>query len=263
MDIQNIFIKNLVVSDLNVRKQITSEEDEGSITDLSNDIKINGLLNPLTVRFVNNKYEVIAGQRRFMALKLLDWETIPCNVMNVDNQKAEELSLVENVQRNQMTTVDKVRAYSRLYEVYDKDINKVISAIHISKKTVEKYIKINKLPDNVIELLDKYGQEKISLDVAVELCKLDTTKINIKELCDKMINIPTDQKISTIRSIIQTNYQQSITDIVEGIVLSVNSIKLAPSEPYVIDIKNDKFIIIPENLYNDVIKLINENLNIS
>ena len=255
MDVQNISIKNLVVSDLNVRKQITGEEDETDITDLSNDIKNNGLMNPLTVRLVNGKYEIIAGQRRYMAIKLLDWETIPCNVMNVNNQKAEELSLVENVQRNQMTTVDKVRAYSRLYEVYGGDINKVISAIHISKKTVEKYIKISKLPDNVIELLDKSGQEKISLEVATELCKLDAAKINLRDICDKMINLSTEQKILTIRSVIQTNYKQPIIEIVKNVVLSANSVKLAP---YIID-KNNNRIIIPERLYDFVIKLINEN----
>ena len=63
------------------------------------------------------------------------------NNLWISLQKACDL----NVQRNQMTTVDKVRAYSRLYEVYGGDINKVISAIHISKKTVERYIKINNL----------------------------------------------------------------------------------------------------------------------
>ena len=121
MNVLSIPIKQVTVSILNVRKQITCNEDEeGSIIDLANNIKINWLLNPLTVRFVNDEYEVIAGQRRYMAIKLLEWDTVPCNVMNVDNQKAKELSLVENIQRNQMTTADKVRAYSRLYEVYNK-----------------------------------------------------------------------------------------------------------------------------------------------
>lgn len=257
MDIQNIPIEKLTISELNVRKTISSEDDETNIEDLANDIKINNLLNPLTIRLYDNKYEIIAGQRRFLALKLLNWKTIPCHIMNVNNQKAEEISLIENVQRNQMTNSDKVKAYSRLYEVYNKDINKVIAAIHISKKTAEKYIKINKLPDDIIELLDKNGSEKISLDVAIELCKLDTKQINIQDLCNKMINITSEQKITAIRAIITSNYQNSISDIVENVVLTTNSIKFAPSEPYVYDKNNDKYIIIPEHLYNDVIKLIN------
>jgi ParB family chromosome partitioning protein len=257
MEILNIPINKLYISELNVRKTISGDDDETNIEDLANDIKVNNLLNPLTVRLNDNKYEIIAGQRRFLALKLLDWNNIPCHIINVNNQKAEEISLIENVQRNQMTNSDKVKAYSRLYEVYNKDINKVITAIHISKKTAEKYIKISKLPDDIIQLLDKNGSEKISLDVAIELCKLDHNKINIQELCYKMININSEQKISTIRNIIISNYLEPISDIVENVVLTANSIKLSPSVPYVYDKNNDKFIIIPEHLYDDVIKLIN------
>jgi len=131
MDIANIEISKLYVSNINVRKTLTSEEDETGITDLANDININGLINPITVRLNNNKYEIIAGQRRYLAMKQLNKTHIPCNILNIDTQKAEEISLVENVQRNQMTTCDKVRSYSKLYDVYNGDIDKVISAIHI------------------------------------------------------------------------------------------------------------------------------------
>ena len=80
--------------------------------------------NPITVRLNGDKYEIIAGQRRFLAMKQLNKTHIPCNVLTIDTQKAEEISLVENVQRNQMTTCDKVRSYSKLYDVYNKDIDK-------------------------------------------------------------------------------------------------------------------------------------------
>ena len=73
-----------------------------------------------------------------------------------------------------------------------------------------------------------------------------------------MINITTEQKIFSIRYIIETNYQQSITKIIEDVVISSNSIKLEPSVPYVIDKKNNNnYIIIPENLYESIIDLIN------
>lgn len=136
MEYIDITIDKLQVSHLNVRKILSSEEDETCIEDLANNIKNNGLINPITVRKLDNSenYEIIAGQRRFLAIKLLNNKTISCHILNISNQKAEEISLVENVQRNQMTTTDKVKAYSKLYEVYNKDIEKVVNAIHISKK---------------------------------------------------------------------------------------------------------------------------------
>jgi ParB family chromosome partitioning protein len=172
MEVANIEITKLYVSNINVRKTLTSEEDETGITDLANDINTNGLINPITVRLNNDKYEIIAGQRRYLAIKQLNKTHIPCNILNIDTQKAEEISLVENVQRNQMTTCDKVRSYSKLYDVYNGDIDKVISAIHISKPTILKYLKMRILPEEVLQLLDTTSENKISIDVAIELTKL-------------------------------------------------------------------------------------------
>ena len=72
MDIENIEITKLYVSNINVRKTLTCEEDETGISDLANDINTNGLINPITVRLNNDKYEIIAGQRRYLAMKQLN-----------------------------------------------------------------------------------------------------------------------------------------------------------------------------------------------
>jgi ParB family chromosome partitioning protein len=90
MEVANIEITKLYVSNINVRKTLTSEEDETGITDLANDINTNGLINPITIRLNNNKYEIIAGQRRYLAMKQLNKTYIPCNILNIDTQKAEE-----------------------------------------------------------------------------------------------------------------------------------------------------------------------------
>ena len=137
MEVRDIRLDELVVSTLNVRKTLTSDDDEPGINELANDIRTNGLINPLTVRKLGDKYEIIAGQRRFLASKLLKKESIACSIVDVDSQKAEEMSLVENVQRVQMTFADKVKTYSRLYSVYNKDITKV--GIHHAYRQFSNY----------------------------------------------------------------------------------------------------------------------------
>jgi ParB family chromosome partitioning protein len=258
MEYIDISIDKLQVSHLNVRKTLSSEEDETGIEDLANDIKNNGLINPITVRKLDNSenYEIIAGQRRFLAIKLLNNKTISCHILNISNQKAEEISLVENVQRNQMTTTDKVKAYSKLYEVYNKDIEKVVNAIHISKKTLQKYLKIKNLPEEVLHLLDAVGEDKISLDVAIELTKLPPS-INTMTFLNKIQQLTSQQKVESIKQF-NFNHSTNIDDldtIKEDIVCYSNNIRLAPSFPYVID-KNDKYIKIPETLYEDIINII-------
>ena len=258
MEIHNININDLFVSNMNVRKQLTSEEDETGIIDLAEDISTNGLINPITVRLTeNNKYEIIAGQRRYLAMQHLKKNIITCHVIKVTDQKAEEISLVENVQRNQMTTCDKVIAYSKLYSVYNNDIDKVISAIHISKQTIQKYLKIKNLPENVLQMLDKSGIDKITLDVAVELTKLPS-HTNYEKVLQCLNTLTTNQKIDAIKKYISGGYteEDDFQDIKEDISLFVNDIKLAPSYPYVFENSTGKKIRIPVELYDDIIDLI-------
>lgn len=257
MDICEIDIDKLFVSNVNVRKTLTSEEDETGISDLANDINTNSLINPITVRLNGDKYEIIAGQRRYLAMKQLNKTHIPCNVLNVGSQKAEEISLVENVQRNQMTTCDKVRSYSKLYDVYNKDIDKVISAIHISKQTIQKYLKMRDLPEEVLNLLDTNSENKISIDVAIELTKL-SADVNALDVLNKLTSLTNGQKIDAIKQFKQqgNNDIDILDDIKDNVVLHSNNISLAPSFPYVFDNSTKKNIRIPDNMFDEIVNLI-------
>jgi len=256
MEVRELDINSLFVSELNVRKTLTSDEDETGISDLANDIRSNGLINPITVCRIESKYEIIAGQRRYLACKLLNKSTIPCNIVDVSRQKAEEISLVENVQRNPMTNSDKIKTYSKLYMVYNKDIDKVISVINISKITLSKYLKLNTLPENIIKLLDISGEEKITIEVAVELTKLPSGVDKLK-LVKNIESLTSAQKIKAIKDFIKNDCDdaEDIIDIKEDITLQENNIVLAPSFPYVMDAEG-KNVKIPISLYEDVINLI-------
>lgn len=256
MEVKDIDVSRLVVSELNVRKTLTSEEDETGISDLANDIRTNGLINPITVRSMGDKYEIIAGQRRYLACKLLNKLTIPCSIVNVSTQKAEELSLVENVQRNPMTNSDKVKTYSKLYNVYNKDIDKVISAVNISRITLVKYLKLSTLPEEVIKMLDSNSDEKITIDVAVELTKLPET-VDKLEAIKNIQSLTTLQQKAALRKFLLNDCTDAddLIDIKQDITLESNNIVLAPSFPYVKD-SMGKNVKIPESLYADIIEII-------
>jgi ParB/RepB/Spo0J family partition protein len=259
MDIKEIPIEELYVSNVNVRKTLHGEEDETNIQDLANDIKINGLINPITVRYntTTKKYEIIAGQRRFNAALKLNMKKITCNVLDINEQKAEEISLVENVQRNQMTTTDKIRAYKRLYDYYDQDINKVISAIHVSKQTLQKYLKLASLSDEIIYYLDSKNDDKISIDVAVELTRLpdDINKDDVLKCLNNMTNV---QKIEAIKDFNKRDSYDltELEGIKEKLILKATNIEIKSIPSYVYDISTNKGIIIPVHLYEEVIELI-------
>jgi len=256
MEVKEIPLAKLYVSELNVRKTLTSDEDETGINDLANDIRSNGLINPITVRKVGDRYEIIAGQRRFLATKLLDRANISCSIVDVTTQKAEELSLVENVQRNPMTYSDKVKTYAKLYEVYNQDLTKVINVVNISRLTLTKYLKIASLPEEVIKNLDSSGDEKITIEVAVELARLPEG-VDKLEALKQIQTLSTPQKIAALKQFVKEGLTdaEDLCDIKEDIAMKDNDIKLAPSYPYVKDTEG-KNVRIPTQLFSEIISLI-------
>ncbi len=107
---KNIPIGELVVSPLNVR------EDVGDIKSLADSIKDDGLLHPLTVRPYGEKFEIIAGRRRYEACKLIGMKVIPCNVDDeMDDRRAILVSLKENMRRGDLTAAEKKRAIDKLF----------------------------------------------------------------------------------------------------------------------------------------------------
>ena len=279
MEIINVEISQLYISNINVRKTLTGKDDETNITDLSNDINVNGLINPITVRFNplsgqadkgvssnilllnEGKYEIIAGQRRYLAMKQLNKTHIPCHILKINDQKAEEISLIENVQRNQMTTCDKIKAYARLYDVYKGDIDKVMNAIHVSRPTIMKYLKLRKLPDNIIKLLDTTGKNKLSIDVVLELTKLPEN-VDKTAVLAKIQSLSNIQKLEALKHFKnQGNEISELEEIKDNIGSKQIKSKVALEFPYVYDTSADKNIQIPVNLFNDIVELIKNKTN--
>ncbi len=262
MNVIKISTDKLIISNFNARKQIDNDDnDETTIKDLAFDIKNNGLLNPLTVRKNDNdRYEIIAGQRRFLAIKLLDWIEIPCNLLDIDDEKAQVVSLIENMQRNSMTYCDKTKAFAKLHELYNYDTDILCKMVSLTKKTVLKYLTISKLPENIIEKMDAKNENKITMDVAYELTKIKNYE-HIQDIMPKLNTMSNQQKIEAIKIFnneVKQNNDVSVEifdDIKENVVLKNNNIKLVPSVPYVKD-SDGNFIIIPEDLYESIIEMI-------
>jgi ParB/RepB/Spo0J family partition protein len=209
MNIQDIDIANLYISDTNVRKIIDSNE---SIFQLSKNITKNGLLNPLTVKLnkIKNKYEILAGQRRFCALKLLSYKTIQCNVLNEALTEKEQISisLTENIHKTQMTLSDKVKAYKKLHILFDENPKLVAEAVNVHEDTIKKYLKITHLPDIILDKLDAKNSEKISLDFACSLANLKIyDEYKLLEIIKIFDDVDTGSKTGLMRRMSnQSNY---------------------------------------------------------
>ena len=92
--------------------------DDDSLKELANSIKADGVIQPIVVRKVNDRYEIIAGERRFRASKLAGLEKVPVVVKNVTDRKARELALVENIQREDLNPIEEAISLKTLMEEY-------------------------------------------------------------------------------------------------------------------------------------------------
>ena len=251
MNIDNIVVDKLYVSDINVRKTNVNE-----ITELANSIDINGLINPITVRKdKDDKYEIIAGQRRYLAMKELHKHTIPCNIINVNDEKSEEISLIENLQKNNLSNCDKVKSFSKLYQTYANDYDKIKSLVKVSKATIKKYLRIKDLPIEVLEKLDANDKTKINVPIAIELLSLVDKDIDLIDVIDKLAPLKSKNKITAIKNFIE-NDATDINDFDDIIEELNNDDKVDYKGPYVFDSIKQQNILIPENMYVDIINFI-------
>ena len=256
MNIDSINVDKLYISDINVRKTNINEIEE-----LSNSIDMNGLINPITVRKRDDdKYEIIAGQRRYLAMKELNKHTIPCNIIVANDEKAEELSLIENLQKNNLSNCDKVKSFSKLYDNYANDYDKIKSLVKVSKATIKKYLRIKDLPLEVLEKLDANDKTKINVPIAIELLPLVNKDIDLIDVIDKLAPLKSKNKIAAIKKF-NENDATTIDDFDDIIEEINNDEKVDYKGPYVFDSIKQQNILIPEDMYADVINFIKEKVD--
>jgi ParB/RepB/Spo0J family partition protein len=151
--ILQISLNLLRVAATNTRKDTAAGQEDASIAGLAQSIKRDGLINPPTVRPIGDgTYEIIAGQRRYLACKELGLATIPVIVRDqVSDTSAVTLSLIENVQRADMHPLDKARAYADLKERHSGNLREVAEATGVTVATIQRYLDLLRLPAQLQE----------------------------------------------------------------------------------------------------------------
>lgn len=155
-----------------------------AIENLAYSILTNGLINPITVRIINDRYEVIAGNRRLLACKLLKWKKIPCHVIELDDKEAFEFSLAENIQRKTLNPIEEARAFKKYVDMYGwGGVSNLARKIGKSQEYVSRRIQLLNLP---LSVQSKIMRRRINPSIAQELLVIDPkTAEEIAELLDK------------------------------------------------------------------------------
>jgi ParB family transcriptional regulator, chromosome partitioning protein len=127
--------------------------DEEALIELTASIEASGLLQPVVVRPRNGKFELIAGERRWRAIQRLGWARIPAVVKDVDDQTLLTLALIENLQRNDLSSIDEANGYQRLGEEFKLPQAEIARMVGRNRSTVANLLRLLKLPDEVKTLV--------------------------------------------------------------------------------------------------------------
>lgn len=142
-ELKEIDMDKIKVSKSNTRKDLESGTEDAGINELAQSIQEKGLISPITVMKADeNSYEIIAGQRRYLACKKLGKRTISAIVReNMDDIDATIISLIENVHRADMNPMDKAKAFKKIYEKY-KEYEKASKEVGLTIPTIKRYLKL-------------------------------------------------------------------------------------------------------------------------
>lgn len=127
--------------------------DKEELEELSESIKNNGLLQPILVRKVNTMYQIIAGERRWQACKLVGLKTVPVNIMKADDDKVIELAMIENIQRSDLNPIEEAYGYRRLMERKGLTQSQLAQAVSKGRSTIANSLRLLELPEDAQQLL--------------------------------------------------------------------------------------------------------------
>ncbi len=151
----------------------------GDISDLKASIAEHGIIQPIIVAVAHDeRYRLIAGERRFTAAKALGLETVPCIVRTVEEHRVLEVQLVENLHRKDLNPVEEATTYKRLIEDFGLSQRDLATRLGKSAATINQTLRILSLPETIIESVQT--SEQISRSVLLEIAKLESEQEQIE-----------------------------------------------------------------------------------
>lgn len=163
------------------RFQPRVEFDEEQLQELAESIREHGVLHPVVVRPVEEGYELVVGERRLRACKLLGWESVPAIVREMSDSEAAEIALIENVQREGLSFFEEAEGYRRLIEEFGLTQDELAQRLGRSQSAIANKLRLLRLPPAVREVISR---EMLTERHARALLKLESEKLQLEAVAE-------------------------------------------------------------------------------
>ena len=175
-----------IVPNKNQPRKIFENE---ALEELKNSIKERGIIQPLIIRKSeeqDNKYEIIAGERRWQAAQLAGLHEVPAVIVEADSLKSLELAIIENVQRKDLNAIEEAESYKNLIENFGYDQDKVSKFIGKSRSHISNSLRLLSLPKKLIDMIKN---EKLSQGHAKILIGLDNANLLAEKIIKRKLSV--------------------------------------------------------------------------
>ena len=183
--------------------------DESKLEDLTNSIKERGMIQPIIVRkskYNSSKFEIIAGERRWLAAQRAGLHNVPVVVTEVDDLKSLEFAIVENVQRHDLNPIEEALGYRRLINEFSYDQEKVSKFIGKSRSHITNSLRLLTLPDDVIKLIET---QKLTAGHAKILVGLNNASFVSSKIIEKKLSVRQAENFVKIFKVKKNKIKQS------------------------------------------------------
>jgi len=181
--------------------------DQENLDELTNSIKQRGIIQPIIVRQSNqdqSKYEIIAGERRWLAAQKAGLHDVPVVITEADDLKSLEFAIVENVQRHDLNAVEEAQGYQRLIDDFSYDQEKVAKFIGKSRSYIANCLRLLTLSENILKLIEN---KKLTPGHAKILVGLDNADFVANKILEKNLSVRQSENLVKIFKIKKQSYQ--------------------------------------------------------
>ncbi len=209
----NVSIDNIVPNKYQPRKYF----EEKSLTELAKSIETYGIINPILVRKKEDKYEIIAGERRFRAAKLCNLTEVPVIIKNADEQQMAELALIENLERQELTAIETAQAYEEIIKMGNHTQSQLATKLGKSQAAIANKIRLLSLP---LEIQEALMNRKISERHARSLLSLNDKEKQISilnRIIDDKLTVKETEELISLQNITEADVKQAINDIMKSL----------------------------------------------
>lgn len=181
--------------------------DRQELANLAQSIRANGILQPVTVRTIPGGYELIAGERRLRAARLAGLTHIPCILINADDRKTALFSLLENLQRQDLSFFEEADAIQKLMRVYGLSQEEAARKLGMAQSTLSNKLRLLRLPESIRhtlereQLTERHARTLLRLETAAQmeeaLSRIIDEKLNVaqsEKLIDQLLQKPVSEK---------------------------------------------------------------------